>query len=173
MKTIAASTRERERRRQTNVVSSTGATSAAINLASSLADLRKEREEQARLAVESMLVAAPDLANVLAVDDDMAGPVFTVKQQVLEALERHISSDTSNDDFGGLVMARSHTDSARHFVKEHDMYGPIQKLITFIADQVVLEASSVKGCKSVRRLLRFNEKTDRKPVGSDDDKRPD
>ncbi|KAJ1807998.1 hypothetical protein LPJ75_004675, partial [Coemansia sp. RSA 2598] len=81
--------------------------------------------------------------------------------------------DTSNDDFGGLVMARSHTDSARHFAKEHDMYGPIQKLITFIADQVVLEASSVKGCKSVRRLLRFNQKTDRKPVGSDDDKRPD
>ncbi|KAJ2853683.1 hypothetical protein FB639_006500, partial [Coemansia asiatica] len=135
-------------------------------------ELRIEREQQANDAVGKIFVAAPNILNVLDLDNDMAESVLIIREQVSENLERHINSIGGVCEFEGLVMDRSREGMSKPFAKESAMYAPIQKLVKYIAGQVI-EASRANGAARVRRQVGLYTKADHKPVGSDDDKRPD
>ncbi|KAJ2218443.1 hypothetical protein IWW45_009515, partial [Coemansia sp. RSA 485] len=119
-----------------------------------------------------MNVHAPDVLNVLDLDKDIVGSVSVITEQVSNKLEEHISDVASGCEFNSLVMDRTQEGSSKPFKNEHSMYGPLTKLIAYIADQVD-EAAKMNGAVNVRRLIKIYEKTDHKPVGSDDNKRPD
>ncbi|KAJ1642002.1 hypothetical protein LPJ64_006106, partial [Coemansia asiatica] len=135
-------------------------------------ELRIEREKQASDAIGKIFVAAPNVLNVLNIDDDMTESVSIIREQVSKNLERHINSGAGVCKFDSLVMDRMHKGVSKPFAKESDMYAPIQTLVGFIAGQVV-EASRTNGTACVCRQVEFYKKADHKPVGSDDDKRPD
>ncbi|KAJ1875959.1 hypothetical protein LPJ57_004623, partial [Coemansia sp. RSA 486] len=102
----------------------------------------------------------------------IVGSVSVITEQVSNKLEEHISDVASGCEFNSLVMDRTQEGSSKPFKNEHSMYGPLTKLIAYIADQVD-EAAKMNGAVNVRRLIKIYEKTDHKPVGSDDNKRPD
>ncbi|KAJ2232025.1 hypothetical protein IWW45_005271, partial [Coemansia sp. RSA 485] len=119
-----------------------------------------------------MNVHAPDVLNVLDLDKDIVGSVSVITEQAANKLEEHISDVASVCEFSSLVSNRTQEGSSKPFKNEHSMYGPLTKLIAYIADQVD-EAARMNGAVNVRRLIKIYEKTDHKPVGSDDNKRPD
>ncbi|KAJ2883445.1 hypothetical protein FB639_002173, partial [Coemansia asiatica] len=133
-------------------------------------ELRIEREKQALHEVKNIFVSAPNILNVLDLDNDMAESVSIIKEQVSKNLERHINSGGDACEFLSLVMDRSREGLSNHFTKASDMYAPIQKLVKYIAGQVN-QISMANGTAHIRRMLEFYEQADCEPIGSNDNKR--
>ncbi|KAJ2845661.1 hypothetical protein J3B02_004622, partial [Coemansia erecta] len=132
--------------------------------------LRIEREKQALHEVKNIFVSAPNVLNVLDLDNDMAESVSIIREQVSSNLEEHINSSGGVCEFLSLVMDRSREGISKPFTNASDMCTPIQKLVKYIAGQVN-QISMANGAAHIRRMLGFYEQADCEPIGSNDNKR--
>ncbi|KAJ2552031.1 hypothetical protein EV175_003469 [Coemansia sp. RSA 1933] len=145
------------------------------NLGKTLAKIREEREEYAKLQVMEKLRKDVAVANMARPRSDVLVELSAnIAQQIVQRLERLVSAAESNDEYAHLTKWTRQDDHA----KETPMYPWISDFFGFVSREIGLAhaefntAAAARSIDSPLALLPF-EKTNINPDGSDDYTRTD